>query len=94
MDMIDKLDISITRWSNGYNVRGIEISAGEPDACGHRYTVSVYQQVYGGGFLIQTNFSDFFEQRLKLEDAYAVALKLASFIDPGVPVDTYAPEAE
>jgi len=94
MGIIDNLEIAITRWSNGYNVRGITITGGEPDPCGHRHVVNVYQYVYGGGFLIQANFSDFNEQRSKLEDAYAVALKLASFIDPTVPVDTYAPEAE
>lgn len=94
MNLCNALEISITRWSNEYNVRGIEIHAGEPDQCGHRYTVSVWQDKYGGSFLIQTNFSEFFESRLRIEDAYSTALKLATFIDPTVPVETYAPEAE
>ena len=77
MTLIDKLDITITRWEDSNIVRGIEIAGGEPDACGHRYLTSVYQQTYGGGYQICTNYSDFLEQRSTLEQAYGVALKLA-----------------
>ena len=79
LHLIDKLDVTVTRWDDTFGtVRGVEIAAGEPDANGNRRLVSVYQQNWGQGFIIQTNFIEFYEQRGTLEQALGVALYIAS----------------
>jgi hypothetical protein len=90
-NLINQLEVTLTRWEECSAVRGIEINAGEPDACGHRRTVSAYQHTYGGGYIIQTNFCDFYESRGSFGDAMAVAMKLASYVDAnGAPADADA----
>jgi hypothetical protein len=80
MNLINNLDVTITRWDCGV-VRSITIEAGEPDACGNRFTVSADQNDWGQPFVIQTNFSDFYEARLDAAKAMACAMSLASMID-------------
>lgn len=75
MLLINNLKIKIDRWADGQSVRRIRFCT----AGGH--IVEAEQQVYGRGWIIQTNFSEFCEERKTEVEAYGTALRIAANID-------------
>lgn len=71
-----KITITLTKDEDGA-LGSATVKTGRPDACGNTRSAGIDRQT-SGGYLIQTNFNDFYEQRIGIDKALGLAVALVA----------------